>query len=645
MLRGLSLFISLSILVVSLSGCDSDPSGPTENPPVCEPIAATRVCTAGPTQGVCVRGEQSCWGTNWSPCFGEILPESEVCDGLDNDCDGVIDNGVVNACGGCGKLPEEICDGIDNNCNGAIDEGFSLIPEDCNGIDDNCNGSIDEGLSKRNQCEPLGAEGWVIYHQDDPKSACRMGWRTCVQGFGQWSECFGWIGPEPEICDGIDNDCDGELDEIDEEPESCGYTEEGVCALGRPLCVDNDLVCYGGISPGPEVCDGLDNDCDGEVDEELVQECESECEKGLATCVDGAWVDCTARLPSPERCDEVDNDCDGAVDEGILCFCIEESLQPCVAPTCGWGLQQCTEGAWGICAGEVPQPEMCNRHDDNCNGEVDEDLQQECYEGDFTQIGVGLCRAGYATCSDGSWGTCVNQVLPDLEFCDGLDNDCDGLVDNLERVFDKVDLVFALDVSGSMGVFVTGIVSAISNFALALQGTEHQFSLVIYGSDQRGAAQKVIPLSDLASFIDALGQSYTPGSLEPDLDVVYQIADPVNFLGFNWRVDATPMLVLAGDEEMQSQMSIPTTLADVRTFTDVCQLPGCNNATNPSWVDGDPFEIFVFTLASHMVPWRMLIAAEGTRVFDLIAANDEQRLAADLSLIFREFCLDPELTP
>lgn len=648
--KGFCLLVFLAICAHTLFSCcgdsDDEDEGPYDLfPPVCEPIESTRTCTAGPTEGVCRRGEQTCWGTNWSPCTGQILPTPETCDGLDNDCDGEVDNGVTNACGVCGEVPEEVCDEVDNDCNGETDEGFSHIPEDCNGIDDNCDGTIDEGLSKRNPCEPEGAGDWVVYQHEFHLSTCQLGWKTCPWDSGVWTECYEWIGPVPEICDGLDNDCDGEIDDLEEDFGPCGFSEEGICEFGRQMCVGDDLVCYGDINPTPEACDTLDNDCDGEVDEELVRECETACEKGIETCARGEWIDCTARVPTPELCDGIDNDCDGEVDDGITCYCIDEEIQPCMAPVCGWGLQQCFDGEWGDCEGQVPQTEICNSHDDDCDELVDEELRRECFEGDPALIGIGICLAGIEECAEGEWGVCVGPVLPDLEFCDGLDNDCDGAIDNLERIWDKADLVFALDISGSMSGFINSIARAVAAFVGALQGTEHRFALVIFGSDQRGAPRLVTPLTDLITFLDALENlgAFVVGSIEPTLDVAYQVADPANPLGIPWREDATPILVLVGDEGLQSESQLSR--EDVESMLAVCLLPGCNSLTNSSWIDGDPFEMFAFVRPDYMTGWRMVISAEGTRVFNLRYTSDTEQLVADLNILFREFCLDPEQLP
>lgn len=74
--------------------------------------------------------------------------------------------------------------------------------------------------------------------------------------------------------------------------------------------------------------------------------------------------------------------------------------------------------------------ESCNGKDDNCDGTTDENLSQSCYSGASNTLDVGACKAGQQACDEGAWGACVGEVLPAVEECDGVDNDCNGTADD-----------------------------------------------------------------------------------------------------------------------------------------------------------------------------------------------------------------------
>jgi len=166
-----------------------------------------------------------------------------------------------------------------------------------------------------------------------------------------------------ETCDGFDNDCDGDVDDgFDVDTDrftTCGtdFTRPGTTTPDLVDCNDADGSAYPGAA---EVCDGVDNDCDGSVDEGcecLVGETQScgsdvgECAAGTQTCASGAWGECEgATDESSEICDGRDQDCDSSVDEGATC----DPGQGCIDGACVDLTAPPEEGGCGCVAAGVP---------------------------------------------------------------------------------------------------------------------------------------------------------------------------------------------------------------------------------------------------------------------------------------------------
>lgn len=149
------------------------------------------------------------------------------------------------------------------------------------------------------------------------------------------------------------------------------------------------------------------------------------CSPGHWDCGDDGGMTCVdAVLPQAEVCDGVDNDCDGFIDNHI-----PDDPHLC-QNRCGPGYVQCLNGAWTQCSAPQPQQEVCNGRDDDCNGVVDDNLPTTyCYDGPAGTAGSGLCHPGSMRCASGV-ESCFGEQVPTPEVCNGLDDDCNGLIDD-----------------------------------------------------------------------------------------------------------------------------------------------------------------------------------------------------------------------
>lgn len=403
---------------------------------------------------------------------------------------------IPPGCPGCEPDPNcepEYCDGVDNDCDGQIDEGLRrTIYLDADG-DGHGTGAGQQGC-----LEP----GWALNNNDcnDSNAAVWQAGRfyrdADGDGYGApgiWVDACGR--PAGYVTDATDCN-DGNATVKPGAVKQCGV---GACARSVQACVNGVEQACVPYAASAEICDKVDNNCNGQVDDlppiscgtggcqRTVPACGNICEmvevghdkppKEVCTWGDNA---CEPGLPSTETCNNTDDNCNGTVDEGVLLTYYRDNdgdgygagaplgsacsapggtatnsldcndanaavkpgaLKQCGVGTCARSVQACVNGAEQPCTPYAASPEICDKEDNDCNGQVDDLPPISC--------GLGACHRTAPACGQlcewvedghghppkevcewGEYGTCTPGT-PTPEVCaNGVDEDCTGVADD-----------------------------------------------------------------------------------------------------------------------------------------------------------------------------------------------------------------------
>ncbi len=427
--------------------------------------------------------------------------QAETCNGIDDDCDGSRDNGLPfqdfyldadgDGFGASTSAPVNSCQtavmgrvsnpGDCNDANPTIKPGAVEL---CNRTDDNCDGQMDNGIAFVSYYPDIDGDGFGDASAQSESSCAPMPGK--VDNSSDCNDAIATVKPgAPETCNGADDDCDTQTDEgltfVLYYPDGDGDGFGAAGSMAQSSCVAvpgkvlnandcNDALAT--VKPGAtEVCNGVDDNCAGGVDNGLTflnyftdmdgdgfgaqgSTAQSACAPVTGKVTNSQ--DCNDASPAvkptaPETCNGIDDNCSGAPDEGLTfvdyypdgdgdTFGSSTAAAQSSCTPIGGRVTNRTDCNDANAAINPSRTEVCNTFDDNCAGGVDEGLPTQNYyvDGDMDGRGrlnstaVSSCGpvAGRVTSSD-DCNDSNAAVLPGAaELCNGVDDNCDSLVDN-----------------------------------------------------------------------------------------------------------------------------------------------------------------------------------------------------------------------